>query len=68
MVESMAYSCHSNPSSHISYIQAGHNSDFAFQKAVSGVPMPKKKGDSLAEVRGNKVVKVVKTRIHQKVV
>jgi hypothetical protein len=43
MAEKMAYSRHSNPSSHIAYIRAGHNSDFAFQKAVSGAPMPKKK-------------------------
>jgi hypothetical protein len=29
MAEEMAFSCHSNPSSHTAYIQAGHNSDFA---------------------------------------
>jgi hypothetical protein len=38
MSEKMAYSCHSNPSSDIAYIRAGHNSDFAFQKAISGAP------------------------------
>jgi hypothetical protein len=43
MSERMAFARHSNPSSHIAYIRAGHNSDFAFQKAVSGAPMPKKK-------------------------
>jgi hypothetical protein len=43
MAERMAFSRHSNPNSHIAYIRAGHNSDFAFQKAVSGAPMPKKK-------------------------
>jgi hypothetical protein len=43
MAERMAFSRHSNPGSHIAYIRAGHNSDFAFQRAVSGAPMPKKK-------------------------
>jgi hypothetical protein len=43
MAEQVAFSCHNNPSSHIPYIRAGNNSDFAFQKAVSGAPMPKKK-------------------------
>jgi hypothetical protein len=43
MAEQMAFSRHNNASSHIAYIRAGHNSDFAFQKAVSGAPMPKKK-------------------------
>jgi len=41
--ERMAFSRHSNASSHIAYIRSGHNSDFAFQKAVSGAPMPTKK-------------------------
>jgi hypothetical protein len=39
----MAFSHHSNPSSHIAYIQAGHSLNYAFQKAVLGAPMPKKK-------------------------
>jgi hypothetical protein len=43
MAERMAFSCHSNPSSHITYIQTGHNSDFSFQKAVSGALLRKKK-------------------------
>ena len=43
MAEQRAFSRHNNASSHIAYICAGHNSDFAFQKAVSGAPMPKKK-------------------------
>jgi hypothetical protein len=43
MAEHMTFSHHSNPSSHIVYIRAGHNSNFAFQKAVSGAPKPKKK-------------------------
>jgi hypothetical protein len=43
MAERMSFSRHSNPASHIAYIRAGHNSDFAFQKAVSGAPMPHKK-------------------------
>ena len=43
MAERMAFSRHNNASSHIAYIRAGHNSDFSFQKAVSGAPMPKKK-------------------------
>jgi hypothetical protein len=43
MAERMAFSRHSNAQSHIAYIRAGHNSDFSFQKAVSGAPMPKKK-------------------------
>ncbi len=41
--ERMAFSRHTNASSHLAYIRAGHNSDFAFQKAVSDAPMPKKK-------------------------
>ncbi len=43
MAERMCFTRHSNPSSHIAYIRAGHNSNFAFQKAVSRAPMPKKK-------------------------
>jgi hypothetical protein len=43
MGEQMAFSRHNNPSSHIAYIRAGHNSDFLFQKAVSGASMPTKK-------------------------
>jgi hypothetical protein len=43
MAERMAFSCHSNPNLHITYIRAGHNSNFAFQKAVSGAPVPQKK-------------------------
>jgi hypothetical protein len=43
MTKQMDFSRHSNTSSHIAYIRAGHNSDFSFQKAIYGAPMPKKK-------------------------
>jgi hypothetical protein len=43
IAEQMKFSRHSNPSSHIAYVRAGHNSDFAFQKVISGAPMPNKK-------------------------
>jgi hypothetical protein len=67
-MEKMAYSHHINPSAHIAYIRAGHNSDFAFQKAISGAPMLPKKKEILQQKSGaTKVTKRAKTRL-QKVV
>jgi hypothetical protein len=40
MAEQMVVSHHNNPSSYIAYIFAGHNSNFTFQKAISGATMP----------------------------
>jgi hypothetical protein len=60
MAEKMAYSRHSNPSSHIAYIRAGHNSDFAFQKAISGAPMPKKQEIPQQKSVATKVIKRAK--------
>jgi hypothetical protein len=57
------FSFHSNPSSYIAYIQAGHNSDFAFQKTVSGMPMPKKEEILLQKSVDTKVGKVAKTKL-----
>jgi hypothetical protein len=61
----MAFSRHSNPSSHIAYVRAGHNSDYNFQKAVSGAPMPKKKEILARKAMATKVAKMKKTRLQQ---
>jgi hypothetical protein len=68
MAEKIAYSCHSNPSSHIAYIRAGNNSDFAFEKAVPGAPMPKKKEILQQKSVATKVTKMAKKTSIQKVV
>jgi hypothetical protein len=60
--ERMAFSRHSNPSSHIAYIRAGHNSDFAFQKAVSGAPMPAIKVMRAAHATTKKLAKATKKK------
>jgi hypothetical protein len=60
----MISSHRSNPSSHIANIRASNNSDFAFQKVVSGAPMPKKKEILQQKSVATKVVKIVKTRLH----
>jgi hypothetical protein len=60
--ERMAFSRHSNPSSHIAYIRAGHNSDFAFQKAISGAPMPAKKSILARQAATKKVAKATKKK------
>jgi hypothetical protein len=41
--ERMSFARHTSANSHLAYIRPGHNSDFAFQKSVSGAPMPTKK-------------------------
>jgi hypothetical protein len=60
MAKQMAFSWHSNASSHIAYIRAGHNSDFSFQKAISGAPMPQKKEIMKAKAMATKVAKMAK--------
>jgi hypothetical protein len=61
--ERMAFARHSNPSSHIAYIRAGHNSDFAFQKAVSGAPMPAKKEILAGQATAKKVQKAGRKKV-----
>jgi hypothetical protein len=39
----MSFSHHTNAGSHLAYARSSHNSDYAFQKSVSGAPMPTKK-------------------------
>jgi hypothetical protein len=65
MAEQMAFSWHSNASSHIAYIRAGHNSDFSFQKAISGAPMPKKKEIVKTKSMATKVAKMAKTKLRK---
>jgi hypothetical protein len=67
MAERMSFSRHNNPSLHIAYICAGHNSNFSFQKAVSGAPtMPNKKEILEKKSIGVKIEKVVKHDLQQK--
>jgi hypothetical protein len=61
--ERMAFSRHSSASSHIAYIRAGHNSDFAFQKAVSGAPMPAKKVIRADHATTKKLAKATKKKL-----
>ena len=68
MAERMASSRHSNANSHIGYIRAGHNSDFDFQKAVSGAPMPKKKEILRSKSMVTNVARMAKTNKSQNVV
>jgi hypothetical protein len=64
MAEQMAFSRHSNASSHIAYIRAGHNSDFSFQKAISGAPpIPKKKEIVKTKAMATKVAKMAKAKL-----
>jgi hypothetical protein len=63
MAKQMAFSWHSNASSHIAFIRAGHNSDFSFQKAISGAPMPKKKEIVKTKTRAIKVAKMAKAKL-----
>jgi hypothetical protein len=39
----MSFTRHTNAGSHLAYVRSGHNLDNAFQKSVSGAPMPTKK-------------------------
>jgi hypothetical protein len=39
----MLFAHHTSASTHLAYVRPGHNSNFAFQKSVSGAPMPTKK-------------------------
>ncbi len=41
--ERMSFARHTSEKSHRHYVRPGHNSDFAFQKSVSGAPIPTKK-------------------------
>jgi hypothetical protein len=64
MAERMAFWHHGNPSSHIAYIQDGHNSDFAFQKAISSAPITKKKEILEKKSTAKKVTKIAKSLNH----
>jgi hypothetical protein len=65
MAERMAFSRHTNASSHIAYIRAGHNSDFAFQKAVSGAPLPNKKDILKKRTATKKGVRMAKKKLQK---
>jgi hypothetical protein len=68
MAKQMDFSRHSNASSHIAYIRAGHNSDFSFQKAISGAPMPKKKEIVKTKAMATKVAKMAKMKLRKAMV
>jgi hypothetical protein len=63
MAKQMAFSQHSNATSHITCIKAGHNSDLSFQKAISGAPMPKKKDIEKMKDTAAKVAKMAKMKL-----
>jgi spore germination cell wall hydrolase CwlJ-like protein len=68
MAKQMAFSWHSNASSHITCIRAGHNSDFSFQKAISSALMPKKKEIVKTKAMATKVAKMAKTKLRKAIV
>jgi hypothetical protein len=51
---------HTSASSQLADVRPGHNSDFAFQKSVSGAPMPTKKKDIFAAGGDDERVKTAK--------
>jgi hypothetical protein len=55
--ERMSFARHTNASSHLAYVRSGHNSDYAFQKSVSGAPMPTKKNILLQQAAMKRAVK-----------
>jgi hypothetical protein len=70
--ERMSFARHMSANSHLAYIRPGHNSDFAFQKSVSGAPMPTKKkillqqADMVRESKKAKGILKAKPRIIRK--
>jgi hypothetical protein len=55
--ERMSFARHRNASSHLAYVRSGHNSDCAFQKSVSGAPMPTKKNILLQQAATKRAAK-----------
>jgi hypothetical protein len=53
----MSFARHMNASSHLAYVRSGHNSDYAFQKSVSGAPMPTKKNILLQQAAMKRAAK-----------
>jgi hypothetical protein len=69
--ERMLFARHTSANSHLAYVRPGHNSDFAFQKSVSGAPMPTKKKILLqqaATMRESKKAKGMSLKAKPKVI
>jgi hypothetical protein len=61
--ERMSFARHTSEKSHRHYVRPGHNSDFAFQKSVSGAPMPTKKNILLQQASTMRAAKRVKGKV-----